>query len=243
MGKSSPNNPNPYKQQSIVIVPAGHPGVTVLRSLSVYGYDDAPHGHCELIFNDCRVPASNLILGEGRGFEVVQGRLGPGRLHHCMRAIGAAERALEYMVARANDPARMTFGKLLAEHGTILEWIARSRIEINAGRLLVLNAADKIDRSDAKGAMGLIAQAKVFVPNMSLAVVDRAVQAHGAAGIGQDFPLARMWANLRTLRIADGPDEVHLNQLGKAENKRSKEMWVPPLSLPSSHTRLEKLVD
>lgn len=242
MGKSNPNDPNPYRQQSVVIVPAGHPGVKILRALTVYGYDgknppfssntkpaltvppDAPHGHCELIFTNCRIPISNMVLGEGRGFEIIQGRLGPGRIHHCMRSIGVAERALSYMIARVNDPARKTFGKTLSQHGTILEWIAQSRIDIEAGRLLVLQAADKIDRSDAKGAMGMIAQAKVFVPSMTLRVVDRAVQAHGAAGVSQDFPLARMWAHQRTLRIADGPDEVHLNQLGRTENKRHVEM-------------------
>lgn len=165
-----------------------------------------------------------MVLGEGRGFEIIQGRLGPGRIHHCMRSIGCAERGLSYMIARVNDPARKTFGKSLSQHGTILEWIAKSRIEIDAGRLLVLQAADKIDRSDAKGAMGMIAQAKVFVPNMALRVLDRAIQAHGAAGISQDFPLAKMWAHQRTLRIADGPDEVHLNQLGRTENKRHTEM-------------------
>ncbi|RPB05681.1 acyl-CoA dehydrogenase NM domain-like protein [Choiromyces venosus 120613-1] len=224
MGKSDPGNASLYKQQSVVIVPAGTKGVSVRRALSVYGYDDAPHGHCEIEFKNVHVPLENMVLGPGRGFEIIQGRLGPGRIHHCMRAVGAAERALEYMIARVNDPSRKTFGKLLSEHGTILEWIARSRIEIDAGRLLVLNAADKIDNSDAKGAMSLIAQAKVYVPNMSLAVIDRAVQAHGAAGISQDFPLARMWAHQRTLRIADGPDEVHLNQLGRTENKKFKEI-------------------
>ncbi|KAL7273776.1 hypothetical protein RUND412_003353 [Rhizina undulata] len=224
MGKTDPNNPNPYRQQSVVIVPAGTPGVTVHRALSVYGYDDAPHGHCELVFDSCRIPISNIVLGEGRGFEIIQGRLGPGRIHHCMRSIGVAERALEFMIARVNDSSRQTFGKSLSEHGTILEWIANSRIEIDSGRLLVLNAADQIDRSDAKGAMKLIAMAKIQVPKMACDVVDRAIQAHGAGGICQDFPLARMWATLRTLRIADGPDEVHLNQLGRTENKKAKEI-------------------
>ncbi|KAL0630720.1 hypothetical protein Q9L58_010426 [Maublancomyces gigas] len=239
MGKSNPNDPNPYRQQSVVIVPAGHPGVKILRALTVYGYDDAPHGHCELIFTNCRIPVSNMVLGEGRGFEIIQGRLGPGRIHHCMRSIGVAERALAYMIARVNDPARKTFGKTLSEHGTILEWIAQSRIEIDAGRLLVLQAADKIDRSDAKGAMGMIAQAKVFVPSMALRVVDRAVQAHGAAGVSQDFPLARMWAHMRTLRIADGPDEVHLNQLGRTENKRHVEIAA---TLEAQKTKKEELM-
>lgn len=185
---------------------------------------DAPHGHCELIFKNCRVPSSNIILGPGNGFEIIQGRLGPGRIHHCMRSIGIAEKALEYLIARINDPDRSTFGSPLSSHGVILEWVGRSRIEIDAARFLVLNAADMIDRSDAKGAMKDIAMAKVAVPTMTLTVIDRAVQAHGAAGVCQDFPLAKMWAHVRTLRIADGPDEVHLNQLGRRENQRAKAM-------------------
>ncbi|KAF8455136.1 acyl-CoA dehydrogenase/oxidase [Terfezia claveryi] len=224
MGKTDPKNPNPYKQQSVIVVPTGNPGVTVQRALSVYGYDDAPHGHCELIFKNCRVPASNIILGPGRGFEIIQGRLGPGRIHHCMRSIGVAEKALEYLIARINDPDRSTFGAPLSSHGVILEWVARSRIEIDAARFLVLNAADMIDKTDAKGAMKQIAMAKISVPSMALTVIDRAVQAHGAAGVCQDFPLAKMWAHMRTLRIADGPDEVHLNQLGRRENQRVKEI-------------------
>ncbi|KAF8253615.1 acyl-CoA dehydrogenase NM domain-like protein [Wilcoxina mikolae CBS 423.85] len=224
MGKTDATNPNPYKQQSVILVPHDTPGITVERALSVFGYDDAPHGHCEVNFKNVRVPASNILLGEGRGFEIIQGRLGPGRIHHCMRSIGAASVALELLLLRVNDPARHTFGKSLSEHGTILDWIARSRIEIDAGRLLVLNAADKIDRTDAKGAMKDIAMAKIYVPSMALGVIDRAIQAHGAAGICQDFPLARMWASMRTLRIADGPDEVHMNQLGRIESKRVKEL-------------------
>ncbi|KAI5849398.1 acyl-CoA dehydrogenase/oxidase [Morchella snyderi] len=239
MGKTDSNNPNPYKQQSVVIVPAGTPGVTVLRSLSVYGYDDAPHGHCELIFKNCRIPITNIVLGPGRGFEIIQGRLGPGRIHHCMRSIGAAEMGLAYMIARVNDPARKTFGKLLSEHGTILEWIARSRIEIDAGRLLVLQAADKIDRSDAKGAMSMISEAKIYVPSMACTVLDRAVQAHGAGGVSQDFPIAKMWAHQRTLRIADGPDEVHLNQLGRTENKRAEEITA---TLKMQKAKVEELM-
>lgn len=220
MGKTDSKNPSPHKQQSVILVPADAPGITVLRALNVYGFDDAPHGHCEISFRNVRVPASNLLLGEGRGFEIIQGRLGPGRIHHCMRSIGVAQVALELLILRANDPARATFGKTLAQHGTVLDWIARSRIEIDAGRLLVLNAAIKIDRTDAKGAMKDIAMAKIYVPKMSCEVIDRAVQAHGAGGVCQDFPLARMWAHQRTLRIADGPDEVHLNQLGRTENKK-----------------------
>ncbi|KAI5790177.1 acyl-CoA dehydrogenase/oxidase [Geopyxis carbonaria] len=222
MGKTDASHPDAYKQQSVVLVPHDTPGVTVLRALGVYGYDDAPHGHCEIQFKNARVPVSNLLLGEGRGFEIIQGRLGPGRIHHCMRSLGAASVALDLLILRSTDPARRTFGKTLSQHGTILEWIAKSRIAIDAGRLLVLNAADKIDRSDAKGAMTDIAMAKIYVPSMACEVIDRAVQAHGAAGICQDFPLARMWAHQRTLRIADGPDEVHMNQLGRTELKREK---------------------
>ncbi|KAH0555886.1 hypothetical protein GP486_006171 [Trichoglossum hirsutum] len=222
MGKSNPAHPDPFKRQSVILVPAGTKGVTVKRMLSVYGYDDAPHGHAEVIFENARVPASNLVLGEGRGFEIIQGRLGPGRIHHAMRSLGAAERALEWMIARVNDPSRLTFGKQLKEHGVIIEWIARSRMEIDAARLVVLAAAHKIDTSDAKGALKEIAEAKVIVPQVSLAVIDRAVQSFGAAGVCQDTPLARMWANQRTLRIADGPDEVHLQQMGRNESKRGK---------------------
>ncbi|KAI5802914.1 acyl-CoA dehydrogenase/oxidase [Pyronema domesticum] len=224
MGKTDAANPNPYKQQSVVLVPHNTPGITVERALSVFGYDDAPHGHCEVSFKNVRVPVSNILLGEGRGFEIIQGRLGPGRIHHCMRSIGVASVALELMLLRVNDPNRQTFGKPLSQHGTILEWIAKSRLEIDAGRLLVLNAADQIDRSDAKGALKNIAMAKIYVPSMALTVIDRAIQAHGAAGICQDFPLARMWASMRTLRLADGPDEVHMNQLGRLESKKVKEL-------------------
>jgi len=225
MGKTDTRtSTSPHKQQSVILVPANAPGITVLRALNVYGFDDAPHGHCEIRFTNVRVPASSLLLGEGRGFEIIQGRLGPGRIHHCMRSIGVSQVALELLILRANDPARTTFGKTLAQHGTVLDWIARSRIEIDAGRLLVLNAAIKIDRSDAKGAMKDIAMAKIYVPKMSCEVIDRAVQAHGAGGVCQDFPLARMWAHQRTLRIADGPDEVHLNQLGRTENKKYQEL-------------------
>jgi len=223
MGKSSPQNPDKYKQQSVILVPAGTPGFTIHRMLSVYGYDDAPHGHGHVEFNNVRVPAENMVLGEGCGFEIIQGRLGPGRIHHAMRSIGAAERALEYMIARINDETRKTFGQPLSSHGVLIEWIAKSRLEIDASRLIVLNAAIKIDQKDAKHALKEIAEAKILVPNMALTVIDRAVQAHGAMGVCQDTPLANMWAQIRTLRIADGPDEVHLAQLGKRENKQRKE--------------------
>ncbi|KAJ5775248.1 uncharacterized protein N7511_000259 [Penicillium nucicola] len=230
MGKTDAKNSDTYKQQSVVLVPAGLPGITVHRMLHVYGYDDAPHGHGHITFKDVRIPVSNMVLGEGRGFEIIQGRLGPGRIHHAMRAIGAAERALEWLIARVNDERKMTFGKPLVAHGVILEWIAKSRIEVDAARLIVLNAAIKIDQGDAKGALKEIAQAKVLVPQTALAIIDRAVQAYGAAGVCQDTPLAYMWAGIRTLRIADGPDEVHLQQLGKRENKSRKDAVTAKLN-------------
>ncbi|CAP96656.1 hypothetical protein E8E15_006447 [Penicillium rubens] len=230
MGKTDPTNPDTYKQQSVILVPAGLPGITVHRMLTVYGYDDAPHGHGHITFKDVRVPASNMVLGEGRGFEIIQGRLGPGRIHHAMRAIGAAERALEWLIARVNDERKMTFGKPLVAHGVILEWIAKSRIEVDAARLIVLNAAIKIDQGDAKSALKEIAQAKVLVPQTALTIIDRAVQAYGAAGVCQDTPLAYLWAGIRTLRIADGPDEVHLQQLGKRENKARKDAVTAKLN-------------
>jgi len=224
MGKSDPGNKDVYKQQSVILVPSDTPGITLERMLSVYGYDDAPHGHGHLTFKNVRVPASNMVLGPGRGFEIIQGRLGPGRIHHAMRAIGAAEKALDWMLMRINDPKKTPFGKQLKEHGVILEWVARSRIEIDAARLIVLNAAIKIDQFGAKGALKEIAEAKVLVPQMALTVIDRAVQSFGGAGVCQDTPLARMWASLRTLRLADGPDEVHLQQMGRNENKRGAEV-------------------
>ncbi|KAI2733845.1 hypothetical protein CBS147332_860 [Penicillium roqueforti] len=230
MGKTDASNPDTYKQQSVILVPAGLPGITVHRMLTVYGYDDAPHGHGHISFKDVRVPASNMVLGEGRGFEIIQGRLGPGRIHHAMRSIGAAERALEWLIARVNDERKMTFGKPLVAHGVILEWIAKSRIEVDAARFVVLNAAIKIDQGNAKGALKEIAQAKVLVPQTALTIIDRAVQAYGAAGICQDTPLAYMWAMIRTLRIADGPDEVHLQQLGKRENKTRKDAVIAKLN-------------
>lgn len=238
MGKTDPSNPDAYKQQSMMLVPSNTKGITVNRMLSVYGYDDAPHGHAHITFKNVRVPASNMILGPGRGFEIMQGRLGPGRIHHAMRSIGAAEKALEWMIDRVNDPNRKTFGKTLSEHGVLQQWIAKSRIEIDAARLIVLNAAIKIDESSAKGALKEIAEAKILVPQMALTVIDRAVQSFGAMGVCQDTPLAYMWANVRTLRIADGPDEVHLQQMARNENKRAGEIRA---RLAAQKTASEKL--
>lgn len=213
---------DPYRQQSVVLVPADTPGITMHRMLNVYGFDDAPHGHGHLSFDNVRVPVSNMVLGDGRGFEIIQGRLGPGRIHHAMRSIGAAERALDWMLMRINDPQKTPFGKKLREHGVIMEWVARSRLEIDAARMLVLNAAITMDEQGPKAALAQIAEAKVMVPNMALTVIDRAVQAFGGAGVSQDTPLAAMWAGIRTLRLADGPDEVHLAQMGRNENKRGE---------------------
>lgn len=224
MGKNDPNNKDPYRQQSVILVPAGTKGITIHRMLSVYGYDDAPHGHGHITFHNVRVPAANMVLGEGRGFEIIQGRLGPGRIHHAMRTIGAAERALEWMLMRINDPKKTPFGKQLREHGVILEWVAKSRLEIDAARLVVLNAAIKMDEQGPKAALKEIAQAKVLVPQTALTVIDRAVQSFGGAGVSQDTPLANMWAQIRTLRLADGPDEVHLQQMGRNENRRGKDV-------------------
>ncbi|QRV90851.1 acyl-CoA dehydrogenase [Ceratobasidium sp. AG-Ba] len=220
MGKSDPTNPSPYQQQSIVIVPADAPGVRVVRPMQVFGYDDAPEGHCEVIYENVRVPASNIIAGWGRGFEVIQGRLGAGTHHHCMRSIGIAQRALDLMLERVTDERKKPFGKLLAEHGTVVANIAKSRAEIEGARLLVLSAAHQIDKVKAKGALKEIGIAKFVVPSMALQVVDRAMQVHGAEGICQDTPLAKFWAGLRTLRYADGPDEVHMQQIGQRELKR-----------------------
>jgi acyl-CoA dehydrogenase len=219
-GTTQPNNPDKYKRQSIILCNARTPGITIKRMMKVYGYDDAPHGHAHLLFKNVRVPASNIILGDGRGFEVMQGRMGPGRIHHAMRSIGAAELALEWMLARANDPKKKPFGKLISEQGSIIEQIAQSRLEVDAARLIVLNAAAKIDQEGAKAALAEIAEAKILTPNMALTVIDRAVQVYGGEGICQDTPLANLWAHVRTVRIVDGPDAVHLQQLGKKENKK-----------------------
>jgi acyl-CoA dehydrogenase len=223
MGKTDPDNKDPYKQQSVVVVPAETPGITIHRMLTVYGYDDAPHGHGHISFKNVRVPAENMVLGEGRGFEIIQGRLGPGRIHHAMRSIGAAERALDWMLMRVNDERKKPFGKLLREHGVILEWIAKSRLEIDAARLIVLNAAIKMDDLGPKKALKEIAEAKILIPQTALTVIDRAIQSFGGAGVCQDTPLASMWAGIRTLRLADGPDEVHLQQMGRNENRRGKQ--------------------
>ena len=215
MGKTDPDNPSRHSQQSMVLVPAETPGVKVLRHLPVFGYDDAPHGHMEIELKDVRVPASNVLLGEGRGFEIAQGRLGPGRIHHCMRLIGQAERALEKMCRRATE--RIAFGRSVAEQGVTRERIAESRILIDAARFMVLNAAWKMDTVGNKGAKKEIAMIKVFAPNVACQVIDWAMQVHGGGGVSDDFGLAEAYAHARTLRFADGPDEVHRNQIGKLE--------------------------
>jgi len=218
MGKTDPRNPDRYKQQSMILVPRDSAGIKILRMLTVFGYDDAPHGHGEVLFENVRVPASNMLLGEGRGFEIAQGRLGPGRIHHCMRQIGVAERALEAMCKRA--ATRVAFGKPLADNDITLERIAKCRIEIDQARLLVLKAAYMMDTAGNKAARSEIAQIKVAVPNMTLRVLDRAMQLHGGGGVSQEFGLAFAWAHSRTLRFADGPDEVHRRQIGRLELRR-----------------------
>jgi acyl-CoA dehydrogenase len=214
MGKTDPEAPR-HQQQSMVIVPANAPGVNVIRPLTVFGYDDAPHGHMEVTLTNVRVPADNLLLGEGRGFEIAQGRLGPGRIHHCMRTIGAAERALELLCKRINT--RVAFGKPVSAQGVWHERIAEARIMIEQARLLTLKAAYMMDTVGNKVARAEIAMIKVIAPNMACQIIDWAIQAHGAAGVSDDFPLAYSYANQRTLRLADGPDEVHRQSIAKLE--------------------------
>lgn len=214
MGKTDPHAAK-HQQQSMILVPFDTPGVEIKRHLPVFGYDHAPNGHAEIHYNNVRVPASNILLGEGRGFEIAQGRLGPGRIHHCMRAIGAAERALDLLIERAND--RVAFGSKLADKDVIREIIAESRIEIEQARLLTLHAAHKMDQEGAKAARKEIAMTKIVAPRVSLNVIDRAMQVFGGAGVSEDTPLAAHWANARTLRIVDGPDQVHLRDIGRLE--------------------------
>ncbi|PKI65057.1 hypothetical protein CRG98_014526 [Punica granatum] len=211
-----------HKQQSMILVDINTPGIHVKRPLLVFGFDDAPHGHAEISFENVRVPAQNILLGEGRGFEIAQGRLGPGRLHHCMRLIGAAERGMQLMAQRALQ--RKVFGKLIAQQGSFLSDMAKCRIELERTRLLILEAADQLDRLGNKKARGTIAMAKVAAPNMALQVLDMAMQVHGAAGLSSDTVLSHLWATARTLRIADGPDEVHLGTIAKLELQKAAKL-------------------
>ena len=213
MGKTDPDNESRYRQQSMILVPADAEGITIERSLSVFGYDDAPEGHGEVVFDNVRVPASNLLLGEGRGFEIAQGRLGPGRIHHCMRLIGLAQRALEHMCVRAEQ--RVAFGRPLAKQQSVREAIATSACEIEQARLLTLKAAGRMDQGGNKAAKDLIAMIKIVAPQMACKVIDRAIQLHGGAGVSQDFFLARAYSVARAIRLADGPDQVHMMQLGR----------------------------
>jgi acyl-CoA dehydrogenase len=221
MGKTDPDGDDVYRQQSMILVPSDTPGVTIKRSLPVYGFSDAPHGHGEVLFEDVRVPVSNILLGEGRGFEIAQGRLGPGRIHHCMRVIGQAEIALEKMCKRAQE--RFPFGKPLADQGVTRERIAESRIMIDQARLLVLAAADKMDKVGNREARKEIGMIKVAAPNMACQVIDWAIQMHGGAGVSDDFGLSYAYARARVLRLADGPDEVHRDQIARLEMKKYRQ--------------------
>lgn len=218
MGKTDPENVNRYIQQSQILVPMNTPGVNVIRPMKVFGYEDAPEGHAEIVFDNVRVPAENIILGEGRGFEIAQGRLGPGRIHHCMRSIGAAQRALDMMCERVNQ--RIVFGRPMIKQQSVREDIAMSACQIEQARLMTLKAAQKMDTHGNKAAKDLIAMIKIVAPNMALDVLDRAIQIHGAVGVSQDTFLAHMYAGQRTLRLADGPDQVHMMQLGRDLAKR-----------------------
>ena len=220
MGKTD-RGADRHRQQSMVLMPLDAPGVSVIRHLTVYGYDDAPHGHMEVVLENVRIPASNMLLGEGRGFEIAQGRLGPGRIHHCMRTIGAAEEALAAMVRRLQS--RVAFGKKLMEHSIWEQRVARARIDIDMSRLLCLKAADLMDKAGNKAAQAEIAMIKVQAPQMALRIIDDAVQAHGGAGVSQDFGLAASWAGIRTLRLADGPDEVHNRAIARLEFAKHRE--------------------
>ncbi|MFC7518018.1 acyl-CoA dehydrogenase family protein [Herbaspirillum sp. GCM10030257] len=213
MGKTDPDNPDVHKQQSMILVPKDTPGVKIVRDITAFGYDDAPLGHPEIVYDDVRVPASNILLGEGRGFEIAQGRLGPGRIHHCMRLIGVAQRALESMCARAES--RVAFGRRLSEQGSVREDIAHSWCELEQARLLTLQAADKMDREGNKAAKDLIAAAKIVVPSMAARVIDRAIQVHGGMGVSQDTFLPKAYVYARFIRIGDGPDQVHLAAVAK----------------------------
>jgi len=222
MGKTDPNNASLHKQQSMILVPMDAPGVKIIRALPTFGYYDPPGGHCEVLFDTVRVPVSNILLGEGRGFEIAQGRLGPGRIHHCMRAIGLSERVLELMCKRVKE--RVAFGKAIALQGKIQSDISKSRMAIDQARLLVFKTAFMMDTVGNKQARAEIAMIKVIVPNMAVKVADRAIQAFGAAGVSDDFILARVWVGVRTLRIADGPDEVHKRTVAILELKKQSKL-------------------